>query len=105
MAIYPTTVPNTGPTLYDPNTMTKVTQVVGVDTWDEVKKYVGMNKTHGMPSAVEAVTINNGYLVRLANVLGVTYCKTFKDIADLLVAEAAKRKLNNEQLELFPDSK
>lgn len=96
MAIYPVP-PNLGPPLYDPNTMTKVTQVVGIDTWEKLKEYAAVHTPNALTPAIEAIVINNGYLVRLANVSGTTYCKTFKDIADLLVAEAAKRKLSGEQ--------
>jgi hypothetical protein len=101
MAIYPIP-PNIGPTnigppLYDPSTMTKVTQVVGIDNWEKLKEYAAMHTPNGLTPAIEAVVINTGYLVRLVNVSGTTYCKTFKDIADLLVAEAAKRRLRDEQ--------
>jgi hypothetical protein len=97
MALYPTVSPHTGPALYDPHTMTAVQHVTGIDTWDKLKAYAAAHTPNALTPAIEAIVINNGYLVRLANVSGITYCKTFKDIADLLVAEAAKRKLSGEQ--------
>jgi hypothetical protein len=75
-------------------------QHVTTTDWDKLKAYATAHMPNGLSSAIEAIVINNGYLVRLTNVPGTTYCKTFKDIADLLVAEAAKRRLSGEQPDL-----